>query len=162
VASFSGLTKLELLLIHGNEIPDIPDGALKDLSSLQVHLGAGARGKKSPNSFPTPRGTRAGRGGGGGGEDLGSRPAWAEGAEEKKSKTGERPHLERRAGPRGASHNPRKPFPRNKTGRARPAGGREPPGQAEAPSSNPGPGTKTSDPIFVSRVGWGGFCAGRC
>ncbi|XP_024208775.2 matrix-remodeling-associated protein 5 [Pan troglodytes] len=34
--SFAGLTKLELLMIHGNEIPSIPDGALRDLSSLQV------------------------------------------------------------------------------------------------------------------------------
>ncbi|XP_012585684.1 PREDICTED: matrix-remodeling-associated protein 5-like [Condylura cristata] len=35
-SSFAGLSKLELLLIHGNEIPSIPDGALRDLSSLQV------------------------------------------------------------------------------------------------------------------------------
>ncbi|XP_023489962.1 matrix-remodeling-associated protein 5 isoform X1 [Equus caballus] len=34
--SFAGLTKLELLMIHGNNIPSIPDGALRDLSSLQV------------------------------------------------------------------------------------------------------------------------------
>ncbi|XP_066213772.1 matrix-remodeling-associated protein 5 isoform X3 [Saccopteryx leptura] len=34
--SFAGLTKLELLMVHGNNIPSIPDGALKDLSSLQV------------------------------------------------------------------------------------------------------------------------------
>ncbi|XP_071069296.1 matrix-remodeling-associated protein 5-like [Dasypus novemcinctus] len=34
--SFVGLTKLELLMIHGNNIPSIPDGALRDLSSLQV------------------------------------------------------------------------------------------------------------------------------
>nr|XP_036869346.1 matrix-remodeling-associated protein 5 [Manis javanica] len=34
--SFAGLTKLELLMVHGNDIPRIPDGALKDLSSLQV------------------------------------------------------------------------------------------------------------------------------
>ncbi|XP_053436665.1 matrix-remodeling-associated protein 5 [Nycticebus coucang] len=34
--SFAGLTKLELLMIHGNEIPNIPDGALRDLTSLQV------------------------------------------------------------------------------------------------------------------------------
>ncbi|XP_072674722.1 matrix-remodeling-associated protein 5-like [Canis lupus baileyi] len=34
--SFAGLTKLELLMIHGNDIPSIPDGALRDLSSLQV------------------------------------------------------------------------------------------------------------------------------
>ncbi|XP_037368644.1 matrix-remodeling-associated protein 5 [Talpa occidentalis] len=34
--SFAGLAKLELLLMHGNEIPNIPDGALRDLSSLQV------------------------------------------------------------------------------------------------------------------------------
>uniref|UniRef100_H0XMI3 Matrix remodeling associated 5 n=1 Tax=Otolemur garnettii TaxID=30611 RepID=H0XMI3_OTOGA len=38
--SFAGLTKLELLMIHGNEIPDIPDGALRDLASLQVNPGA--------------------------------------------------------------------------------------------------------------------------
>ncbi|XP_047392849.1 matrix-remodeling-associated protein 5 [Sciurus carolinensis] len=35
-SSFAGLTKLELLMIHGNDIPSIPDGALRDLSSLQV------------------------------------------------------------------------------------------------------------------------------
>nr|XP_056717941.1 matrix-remodeling-associated protein 5 [Euleptes europaea] len=34
--SFAGLTKLELLMIHGNDIQNIPNGALKDLSSLQV------------------------------------------------------------------------------------------------------------------------------
>ncbi|NXD81437.1 MXRA5 protein, partial [Halcyon senegalensis] len=34
--SFSGLTKLELLMIHGNDIQNIPNGALKDLVSLQV------------------------------------------------------------------------------------------------------------------------------
>ncbi|NXC42556.1 MXRA5 protein, partial [Penelope pileata] len=34
--SFAGLTKLELLMIHGNDIQNIPDGALKDLVSLQV------------------------------------------------------------------------------------------------------------------------------
>ncbi|XP_032331696.1 LOW QUALITY PROTEIN: matrix-remodeling-associated protein 5 [Camelus ferus] len=34
--SFAGLTKLELLMIHGNDIPSIPDGALRDLTSLQV------------------------------------------------------------------------------------------------------------------------------
>ncbi|XP_028935649.1 LOW QUALITY PROTEIN: matrix-remodeling-associated protein 5 [Ornithorhynchus anatinus] len=34
--SFAGLTKLELLMIHGNNIPSIPNGALKDLISLQV------------------------------------------------------------------------------------------------------------------------------
>ncbi|XP_037680558.1 matrix-remodeling-associated protein 5 isoform X2 [Choloepus didactylus] len=34
--SFVGLTKLELLMIHGNNIPSIPDGALQDLNSLQV------------------------------------------------------------------------------------------------------------------------------
>ncbi|KAM9576400.1 matrix-remodeling-associated protein 5-like [Trichechus inunguis] len=34
--SFAGLTKLELLMIHGNDIPSIPDGALRDLGSLQV------------------------------------------------------------------------------------------------------------------------------
>lgn len=36
--SFAGLTKLELLMIHGNDIPSIPDGALRDLGSLQVNL----------------------------------------------------------------------------------------------------------------------------
>ena len=35
--SFAGLTKLELLMIHGNDIPSIPDGALRDLISLQVN-----------------------------------------------------------------------------------------------------------------------------
>ncbi|XP_042666800.1 matrix-remodeling-associated protein 5 [Centrocercus urophasianus] len=34
--SFAGLTKLELLMIHGNDIQNIPNGALKDLMSLQV------------------------------------------------------------------------------------------------------------------------------
>ncbi|NWU94600.1 MXRA5 protein, partial [Upupa epops] len=34
--SFTGLTKLELLMIHGNDIQNIPNGALKDLESLQV------------------------------------------------------------------------------------------------------------------------------
>ncbi|XP_014439390.1 matrix-remodeling-associated protein 5 [Tupaia chinensis] len=34
--SFAGLSKLQLLMIHGNEIPNIPDRALRDLSSLQV------------------------------------------------------------------------------------------------------------------------------
>uniref|UniRef100_A0A8D1QDC1 Matrix-remodeling-associated protein 5 n=1 Tax=Sus scrofa TaxID=9823 RepID=A0A8D1QDC1_PIG len=34
--SLAGLTKLELLMIHGNEIQSIPDGALRDLISLQV------------------------------------------------------------------------------------------------------------------------------
>ncbi|NXF87603.1 MXRA5 protein, partial [Eubucco bourcierii] len=34
--SFAGLTKLELLMIHGNDIQNIPNGALKDLISLQV------------------------------------------------------------------------------------------------------------------------------
>lgn len=37
--SFAGLSKLELLMIHGNDIPSIPDGALRDLSSLQVNPG---------------------------------------------------------------------------------------------------------------------------
>lgn len=37
--SFAGLTKLELLMIHGNDIPSIPDGALRDLISLQVNPG---------------------------------------------------------------------------------------------------------------------------
>ncbi|NWS66255.1 MXRA5 protein, partial [Crotophaga sulcirostris] len=34
--SFAGLTKLELLMLHGNDIQNIPNGALKDLVSLQV------------------------------------------------------------------------------------------------------------------------------
>ncbi|CAM4437170.1 unnamed protein product [Lepidochelys kempii] len=34
--SFAGLTKLELLMIHGNDIQTIPNGALKDLMTLQV------------------------------------------------------------------------------------------------------------------------------
>uniref|UniRef100_A0A8C3W2P0 Matrix remodeling associated 5 n=1 Tax=Catagonus wagneri TaxID=51154 RepID=A0A8C3W2P0_9CETA len=34
--SLAGLTKLELLMIHGNEIHSVPDGALSDLTSLQV------------------------------------------------------------------------------------------------------------------------------
>ncbi|XP_072307480.1 matrix-remodeling-associated protein 5 [Eucyclogobius newberryi] len=34
--SFSGLTKLELLLIHGNDLNSLPDGAFKDLSALQM------------------------------------------------------------------------------------------------------------------------------
>ncbi|XP_055965587.1 LOW QUALITY PROTEIN: matrix-remodeling-associated protein 5 [Sorex fumeus] len=34
--SFAGLTKLELLMLHGNDIPTIPDGALSDLGALQV------------------------------------------------------------------------------------------------------------------------------
>ncbi|XP_042644618.1 matrix-remodeling-associated protein 5 isoform X2 [Tyto alba] len=34
--SFAGLTKLELLMIHGNDIQNIPNGALKGLVSLQV------------------------------------------------------------------------------------------------------------------------------
>uniref|UniRef100_H2ZWM5 Matrix remodeling associated 5 n=1 Tax=Latimeria chalumnae TaxID=7897 RepID=H2ZWM5_LATCH len=35
-SSFAGLKKLELLMIHGNDIPKIPNHALKDLTSLQV------------------------------------------------------------------------------------------------------------------------------
>ncbi|XP_075052579.1 matrix-remodeling-associated protein 5 [Mixophyes fleayi] len=34
--AFSGLTKLEMLLIHSNAVQNIPNGAFKDLSSLQV------------------------------------------------------------------------------------------------------------------------------
>ncbi|XP_075395053.1 matrix-remodeling-associated protein 5-like [Tenrec ecaudatus] len=34
--SFSGLSKLELLMMHGNDVASLPDGALQDLSSLQV------------------------------------------------------------------------------------------------------------------------------
>ncbi|XP_078514113.1 matrix-remodeling-associated protein 5 [Lissotriton helveticus] len=34
--SFAGLSKLELLMIHGNEIHAIPNGVFRDLSSLQV------------------------------------------------------------------------------------------------------------------------------
>ncbi|XP_068079803.1 matrix-remodeling-associated protein 5 [Danio rerio] len=35
-ASFSGLRKLELLMMHGNNVQKIPDGAFQDLVSLQV------------------------------------------------------------------------------------------------------------------------------
>ncbi|XP_012892993.1 PREDICTED: uncharacterized protein LOC106002715 [Dipodomys ordii] len=35
-ASFSGLARLQLLLLHGNEIADITKGALSDLGALQV------------------------------------------------------------------------------------------------------------------------------
>lgn len=34
--SLAGLRKLELLLVHGNDIHSLPDGAFRDLSSLQV------------------------------------------------------------------------------------------------------------------------------
>uniref|UniRef100_A0AAV2LAM9 Ig-like domain-containing protein n=1 Tax=Knipowitschia caucasica TaxID=637954 RepID=A0AAV2LAM9_KNICA len=34
--SFSGLSRLELLLVHGNNIQAIPDGAFRDLSALQM------------------------------------------------------------------------------------------------------------------------------
>lgn len=37
-SSLAGLRKLELLLLHGNDIHDLPDGAFRDLSSLQVIL----------------------------------------------------------------------------------------------------------------------------
>uniref|UniRef100_A0AAY4BRG0 Ig-like domain-containing protein n=1 Tax=Denticeps clupeoides TaxID=299321 RepID=A0AAY4BRG0_9TELE len=36
--SFAGLRKLELLMMHGNDIHNIPNGAFKDLKSLQVML----------------------------------------------------------------------------------------------------------------------------
>ncbi|XP_069889895.1 matrix-remodeling-associated protein 5-like [Dipodomys merriami] len=35
-ASFSGLARLQLLLLHGNEIADITEGALSDLGALQA------------------------------------------------------------------------------------------------------------------------------
>lgn len=35
--SFAGMRKLELLMVHGNNIHNIPDGALQDLISLQVN-----------------------------------------------------------------------------------------------------------------------------
>lgn len=38
--SLAGLSKLELLMLHGNNIASIPDGALRDLGSLQVRRGA--------------------------------------------------------------------------------------------------------------------------
>lgn len=34
--SLSGLTQLEMLLIHGNDLHSLPDGAFKDLSALQM------------------------------------------------------------------------------------------------------------------------------
>lgn len=34
--SLSGLTRLEMLLIHGNDLHSLPDGAFKDLSALQM------------------------------------------------------------------------------------------------------------------------------
>ncbi|XP_055023020.1 LOW QUALITY PROTEIN: immunoglobulin superfamily member 10, partial [Boleophthalmus pectinirostris] len=34
--SLSGLTRLELLLVHGNDLHSLPDGAFKDLSALQM------------------------------------------------------------------------------------------------------------------------------
>lgn len=34
--SLTGLRKLEILLVHGNDIHSLPDGAFRDLSSLQV------------------------------------------------------------------------------------------------------------------------------
>lgn len=53
-ASFAGLTKLGLLMLHGNNIPSIPDGALSDLSSLQVKAGP----FMSPRSQAFPAATR--------------------------------------------------------------------------------------------------------
>lgn len=35
--SLADLRKLELLLIHGNDIHSLPDGVFRDLQSLQVH-----------------------------------------------------------------------------------------------------------------------------
>lgn len=37
VKSLADLRKLELLLIHGNDIHSLPDGVFGDLQSLQVH-----------------------------------------------------------------------------------------------------------------------------
>lgn len=34
--SFRGLRSLELLMMHGNNVQNIPDGAFEDLVSLQV------------------------------------------------------------------------------------------------------------------------------
>lgn len=34
--SFHGLRLLELLMMHGNNVQNIPDGAFQDLASLQV------------------------------------------------------------------------------------------------------------------------------
>lgn len=34
--SLAGLRKLELLMVHGNDIHSLPDGVFKDLTSLQV------------------------------------------------------------------------------------------------------------------------------
>lgn len=36
--SLAGMKKLELLMVHGNDIHSLPDGAFRDLSSLQVRL----------------------------------------------------------------------------------------------------------------------------
>lgn len=36
--SLSGLRKLELLMVHGNDIHSVPDGAFRDLTSLQVKM----------------------------------------------------------------------------------------------------------------------------
>lgn len=35
--SLAGLRKLELLMVHGNDIHSLPDGVFRDLTSLQVH-----------------------------------------------------------------------------------------------------------------------------
>lgn len=35
-SALAGLTRLRLLLLHGNEIEEIQDGALSDLGALQV------------------------------------------------------------------------------------------------------------------------------
>lgn len=45
-ASFAGLGQLQLLMLHGNNIPSIPDGALRDLGALQVR--PAARGIPAP------------------------------------------------------------------------------------------------------------------
>lgn len=34
--SLAGLRKLELLMVHGNDIHNLPDGVFRDLVSLQV------------------------------------------------------------------------------------------------------------------------------
>lgn len=36
VSALAGLTRLRLLFLHGNEITEIPDGAMRDLGALQV------------------------------------------------------------------------------------------------------------------------------
>ena len=36
IHSFSGLKRLELLMLHGNDIQEIPDATFQDLGTLQV------------------------------------------------------------------------------------------------------------------------------